>query len=311
MDFHLFLRKLGKLNVDRSKGEPAPHKAVLLHTILQLLDEGCLRDNRVYISAELVTRFKENWVRLVSSNRFQPNFALPFYHLKSDGFWQLRTYPGREILLSSSHSIKSFAALRQAVAYGSFDTDVYQQLEVRNNRELAHEVLLRTYFPNGITGKKYDLFQEIEGQILHEPASEYQRQVSQADDEEIFVRGGVFKKVIPKAYHFACCITGFSITAVRDVQMVDACHIVPFNLSHDDTIRNGLSLSPTFHRAFDRFLISTDSDYRVVVSGDFTEAGNHSIREFAGKQIFLPDRLEYRPSVENLEWHYRRFKEMR
>jgi putative restriction endonuclease len=98
--------------------------------------------------------------------------------------------------------------------------------------------------------------------------------------------------------------------ATRDVQMVDACHIVPFAESHDDTIGNGLSLSPTFHRAFDRHLISIDSDYRVVVSAAFAEAGSQSIRAFAGRVIALPEGREYWPAMDNLRWHYDRFVKM-
>ena len=59
------------------------------------------------------------------------------------------------------------------------------------------------------------------------------------------------------------------IVATRDVQMIDACHIVPFSERHDDTIRNGLSLSPNFHRAFDRFLITIDKDFRVLTTSPF------------------------------------------
>lgn len=32
-----------------------------------------------------------------------------------------------------------------------------------------------------------------------------------------------------------------------NAQLVDACHIVPFAISKDDTINNGISLSPNLH----------------------------------------------------------------
>ncbi|WP_201288840.1 HNH endonuclease signature motif containing protein [Polaribacter septentrionalilitoris] len=38
--------------------------------------------------------------------------------------------------------------------------------------------------------------------------------------------------------------------------MIDACHIVPFSISNDDTIPIGISLSPNLYRAFDRGLIT-------------------------------------------------------
>jgi len=86
--------------------------------------------------------------------------------------------------------------------------------------------------------------------------------------------------------------------------MVDACHIVPFAVSHDDTITNGLSLSPNLHRAFDRGLISVDENYMVRVSAHITEPDYaNNLRSFAGKQLLLPVDKPYLPEISNLQWH--------
>ncbi len=101
MDIIAFTRKLTKLKVDRTKGAPAPHKAVLLLSLIQSIECGDIQENKVYIVPELVARFKDNWHLLVKNEKFNPNFSLPFFHLKNDGFWFLRTEPGKEILLTS------------------------------------------------------------------------------------------------------------------------------------------------------------------------------------------------------------------
>jgi len=94
------------------------------------------------------------------------------------------------------------------------------------------------------------------------------------------------------------------IIASKEVQMIDACHIVPFSDSHDDTISNGISLCPNLHRAFDRGLISVDEDYRVIVSNSFSESSpDYSIKQYEGKQLFLPKETGYFPLIENLRWH--------
>ncbi len=326
MNVSSFLKQLTKLRVAHVNGTPAPHKAVLLLSVIQGMEGGDIGENKIFITPELVARFKDNWHMLVHSDQFSPNFSLPFYHLKSGGFWHLHTHPGMEVLLTSSGSIKSFSGLKNAVAYACLDEGVYDLLLKRVNRELAIQTLLTTYLGGQqLKRSGYDLFQVYEQQILCEPPALYgtsggchsagsaqikaalRNDASMDDEEEIFVRGGVFKKVVPRVYNYTCCISGMKIVATRDVQMIDACHIVPFSESHDDTIRNGLSLSPNFHRAFDRFLITIDRDFRVVVSPHFSEAGGHSLRAFEGKQIYLPDEVRYRPSGENLGWHYERF----
>ena len=296
------------LKVDRSKGAPAPHKAILLLSVIQAIEVGEIEENKIFITPELVARFKDNWHMLVKNEKFNPNFSLPFYHLKSDGFWHLKTEPGREILLTSSSSIKSFASLKSTVAYAYFDDEVYVLLMSAENRALAKQTLLVTYL-NGqqLEDKEYNLFQDVERQILHESPVEYKREIAASDEEEIFVRSGVFKKVIPRVYNYTCCISGMKIIATRDIQMIDACHIVPFAESHDDTIKNGISLSPNFHRAFDRFLITINNRYEIIVSEHFTESASYSIRAFHGRKIYLPDDLQYQPSVDNLNWHFERF----
>ena len=308
MDISPFIRKLNKLRVAHVKGSPAPHKAILLLSVIESMEYGEIAENKIFITPELVARFKDNWHSLVHSDKFNPNFSLPFYHLKSDGFWHLQTLPGMEVLLTSSGSIKSFSGLKSAVAYAYFDGTVYELLCNQHNRDIVQQTLLATYLGGQqIKRSGYDLFHEVENQILHEPASEYKNDVAAADEEEIFVRGGVFKKVVPRVYNYTCCISRMKITATRDVQMIDACHIVPFSESHDDTIKNGLSLSPNFHRAFDRFLITVDQHFKVVVSRHFTESGGHSLRAFEGKRIYLPEEVGYHPSADNLGWHYERF----
>ena len=94
------------------------------------------------------------------------------------------------------------------------------------------------------------------------------------------------------------------IVTNMNIQMVDACHIVPFSISQDDTIPNGLSLSPNLHRAFDRGLITINKNFIVRVSPVISENDtNFSISQFNGKQILLPEKFKWYPSPYSLNWH--------
>lgn len=300
-----YLKKLTHLNRASKDGEKAPHKPILLLSIIESIEAGDIRENKIEITAELIARFKDNWNRLVKSNIFQPNFSLPFFHMKSEGFWYLQTYIGKEIIVTSSSSIKSFAQLKESVEYASFDEALFQILLQPKAREEIYQILLLKYF-NGHESiqKQVGLFEILANQILNDTSKEYQRLIEKADEEEVFVRCGVFKKVVPKIYDYSCCISGMRVISGFDIQMVDACHIVPFSVSHDDTITNGISLSPNFHRAFDRGLISLNEDYRVIVSNSFTEsASNFALKSFEGKRILLPSEKHHLPSIENIKWH--------
>ena len=136
------------------------------------------------------------------------------------------------------------------------------------------------------------------------PAARYKKEFATLDEEEIFIRNGAFRKVVPRIYNQSCCISGMRIISTLEIQMVDACHIVPFSESHDDTISNGISLCPNLHRAFDRGLIAIDNDFKLIVSNKFSEAEmEYSITQYAQKTIMLPTNVRYHPAKSNLEWH--------
>lgn len=182
---------------------------------------------------------------------------------------------------------------------------------------LLEDHLLGLYFPKTRSVLKLDetnLYAQLEMQILEEGRVLYQQRIetlktelSKEDfEEELFVRGGVFKREIPRIYDYQCAISGMRIESTSSAQMVDACHIVPFSQSNDDTIRNGISLSPNLHRAFDRGLLTITTDYTVWVSPSIRERSSpFALQQFHGKTIHLPTNSAWYPAPENLDWHQR------
>lgn len=300
-----YIGLFSKLKRATKNGVKAPHKPILLLSILQTIDSGEIRENKIEITPVLVARFKDNWRWLVRESFFNANFSLPFFHMRSETFWNLKTLPGKEIILTNSNSIRSFSQLKDSIDYAYLDELLFNTLVQKESRDILYRFLLEHYFNHPLTTNfKNELFEEFTNQILNDPQPTYQKLIENADEEEIFIRSGVFKKVIPKIYNYTCSVSGMQITANFDVQMIDACHIVPFSISHDDTISNGISLSPTIHRAFDRGLITIDNEYRIVVSNTFTETATNSfIKSYEGKSILLPKQKSYFPLVQNLEWH--------
>ena len=86
--------------------------------------------------------------------------------------------------------------------------------------------------------------------------------------------------------------------------MIDACHIIPFSISRNDTVKNGFCLTPTLHRAFDRGLIAITENYKVKTSSLIKENQSvYAIKQFEDKQIFLPNNSEYYPDLAYFKWH--------
>lgn len=305
-----YVKKFAKLKVDRSRGV-APHKPILLLSVLERIEQQDIVSEAIKITPELISSYKKNWAHLVTTDH-SVSFALPFYHLKSDGFWQLIANPGYEAVLSIQ--IKNLRNLNDAVACAQLRPELFELLTLSENRNILRTVLLDTYFPQ--SKEKYtqygtkEYLQAIEYKLLHETPAQHQSEFAQLDEEDIFMRGSSFKRLVPKIYDYTCCISGLRISTDDNISMIDACHIVPFSESHNDTLSNGISLCPNLHRAFDRGLIAFNENYEVVVSSAFVEQPSpYSIGQFAGKRMILPNEQKYFPDLKNFQWHWdNRFK---
>lgn len=289
-----YLHHLSKLRRDAKNGG-APHKPVLLLAVLELVRKGEVYTNRIEITPELVLEFKSIWSKLVITQH-TANFALPFFHMKSEPFWRLVTNAGMTIPVTSSNSIKSLGALKESVAFAEIDMDLFELMKDPVSRAVLEEALLDQYFPE--TKSRFstlvnDLFSQLEVQILEEDRESYSERIEELKEtlskeqfeEEIFVRGGVFKREIPKIYDYQCAISGMRVESTTNAQLVDACHIVPFAISKDDTITNGISLSPTYDALFDKHLISFENNGKIILSDEIETAAFEKIGVTGQEQI--------------------------
>ncbi|MFM2425513.1 MAG: hypothetical protein RL747_1057 [Bacteroidota bacterium] len=290
----------------------APHKPILLLAILKSVESKVITSNRIYITPELIMNFRELWSKLVTT-KHQMNFALPFFHMQSEPFWRIITKPGAFVPLTSSHSIKSLGSLNENIQHAEIDKELWDlMLNAQTNLTLT-KLLLSTYFSESSNVTlEYGELHEIENQIMHDDQYTYKARIldiennynNEQGQEILYIRCGIFKREIPKIYNYTCAISKMRIATSSNAQLVDACHIVPFSVSKNDTITNGISLCPNLHRAFDRGLITIDSSYRVKVSPKLTEDDSpYSIKQFEGQEIVLPSITSQYPLLENLDWH--------
>ncbi len=287
----------------------APHKPVLLLALCRLILKGAIDSPKIFITPDLVLEFKEVWSQLVTTPHV-PTFSLPFYHMRSEPFWTL--VPAGSSAMPQS--ISSLGVLKRFVIGAHIDVELFALLKDSYYNNIFQETLIKNYFP----GSKLSSFAEndsgtaIQYEMLNEDRQQYELRIEslektmsiEAFEEEIFVRSGIFKKVVPRIYNYQCAISGMRIESTTNAQMIDACHIVPFAESKDDTISNGISLCPNLHRAFDRGLITITTDYVVKVSSKIAEKESpYSITQFDGGEIILPTDPKYYPGTGNLIAH--------
>lgn len=241
----------------------APHKPILLLSVIEMFEKGLLSTSEVFILPELVASFRSLWSKIVTTQH-SSTFSLPFFHMKSEPFWKLLPNAGYELWVNSGNRIVGFKNLLNAVRCAYLDSELVTFLLDPQNRDVLRLSLLHHYFRTPLS----DLYPTTEDSLLSNwletNSEEYKKQIfnlkNTVDEntfqEEIFIRSGIFRREIPKIYNSACAISELKIDATANIRMVDACHIVPFSETYDDSINNGIALCPNLHRAFDRGLLT-------------------------------------------------------
>ncbi|MBA4192158.1 MAG: hypothetical protein C0467_29635 [Planctomycetaceae bacterium] len=168
------------------------------------------------------------------------------------------------------------------------------------NRDDAKCVLVRGYF----TPAERVALAELVGI----PAEEGER-LAEGENlvafEEVVRRGreSRFRLRVVAAYNYTCALTGYRLTTVDGVSVVDAAHIHRFADSGNNDPRNGLALSKNAHWMFDEGLWTLADDLTVdVADAAFAEAGPDGLRllPYRGRRLaYLPGGLA-RPSPSRL-----------
>lgn len=86
-----------------------------------------------------------------------------------------------------------------------------------------------------------------------------------------------FRRAVMANFDNRCAVTG-----IADLRLLNASHIAPWK---SDTVnrhnpRNGLCLSATFDRAFDRRLMTVTPDLEVLISGQLLRNASRETREY-------------------------------
>lgn len=143
--------------------------------------------------------------------------------------------------------------------------------------------------------------------VSSEEADEDQIVMPQGPSEKDAIRKtrthqAFFRAAILSSYEQTCCITG-----LRVPETLIASHIVPWSVSEELRAdpRNGLCLSATFDRLFDRGLITLSNDFTVIVSSSLRSAGDRRTEElicpYHSSPMIRPRR--FMPEQDHLEWH--------
>lgn len=290
----------------------APHKPFVLLSLMDLMAEGVITENFIEPSLELLDTFNRYWARIMPVGA-RTTMAYPFPRLRTDGFWHLIANPGFENQINVEFS--SMSRLKDVCAGATVDPDLFSFLMNSESRESLRAVLMTAYFAPEIQPVLLE-----QGQV-NIAAYAYSRELitKAADGSEawnkvetpekaIAVRDQGFRKAIVTLYDHRCALCGIRMLTSEGHTVVEAAHIRPWSLSHDDRPTNGVALCRLCHWSFDEGLMTVGNEYEVMVSRRVQLEQNlpGHILTLRDRNIFTPDEKRYWPAQDNFGYHRRK-----
>ena len=127
-----FLEIVSNLNRNKFKECYAPHKAVMIMAIMELIESGHITTNVIHLDKELKGKFKNMWQRVVPvGSPFKCEYRNPFTYMGSEPFWGLSTDKDKafitwEAFYAFSHN-ESRAAIKECLTRSITDDTISTQ----------------------------------------------------------------------------------------------------------------------------------------------------------------------------------------
>ena len=87
MNQSTYTEQLSSLKTAKMAGVKAPHKPILLLSVINLIELGVITFNPIELSEVLERQFNQNWAKYVGDSLlFHAKIATPFWHLQNEPF---------------------------------------------------------------------------------------------------------------------------------------------------------------------------------------------------------------------------------
>ena len=93
-----YYKEMSSLRTAKKDGVKAPHKPILLLSIIDLIERGLITNKHIELSDSLIRTFDYNWCKYVGHSKlYNSVIGTPFWHMQNESFWKLVSYNGTEV----------------------------------------------------------------------------------------------------------------------------------------------------------------------------------------------------------------------
>jgi putative restriction endonuclease len=277
------LKQFKHLKVWRRGDDRAPHKPLLVLYALGQVQAGADRLIPFDRIEGPLTRLLEEF----GPPRRSAHPELPFYHLQTDGVWEIEERIPLTRRRGSKNPLRT--ELRKWSIRGGFTDGIFEQLKLKPEavRELAREIL-SAHFPDSL----HRSIADATGLDLDATTRSSRR------DAE-------FRSAVVSVWGHRCAFCGFGVQLDHADLGLEAAHIRWCQFGGPDTMDNGLACCSIRHQAFDRGAITISGESRILVSSRLH--GNFGLDSLFlalhGSNLRMPSLKDALPREEFLAWH--------
>ncbi len=321
------IKRVEDLNTDKNPNiwdgrtlGKAPHKPFLLLSIMDGIEVGRIQNSQIGLDQNLIETFFRYWNGIMGESR-KTTIALPFFHMKSEPFWELVYNEGMKPYQNSP----SLGGLTKRLAHAKIDDGFFKIIQKDNGRKKIISVILRTYFSQNIRNSILEVHEVNIGayhyarQLELLAAEPFEKDHSDGSNEVNYTTKSILKRrygfaiQVRDNYKHRCAVCRAKVKTPNGESLVEGAHIIPFSVSMNDDPRNGLALCKTHHWMFDSYLLTIQPNYRIKLSEWLKDKGEkiEGTLNWNKKEILLPEEEQFLPSGEALEEHCERFEFMK
>ena len=134
------------LSTGVQNGKKLPHKAVLLLSILTLVENVTITENKIHLDKIIANTFASTWGEYLHNTK-TPSVWIPFWYMKSEPFWHFKALADENILqnLLCFAGHPSVGQMRNVIKYAYVDEQLFSLMQDREERLKLKKVLIETY----------------------------------------------------------------------------------------------------------------------------------------------------------------------
>jgi len=132
-----------QLRVNRVDGQASPHKVAMLLAVINRFEKTSDNQNKIYFNEELRQEFTTQFKQLAGPTD-SDNPHLPFFHLRSSGFWHHHIKPGKKSPYENLSTASGPGVIVEHIQYAYLDDELYELL----GNEVVRNILRASLYKN-------------------------------------------------------------------------------------------------------------------------------------------------------------------